>query len=167
MSLVEALDALLGKGNLLGRALVAPGGALEDDDVWNDERVRSAQIPAANGVTNAASLARFYASLVSDVDGFRLLDAATLDAAIEPQVSGASLVPLLDIPFSLGFMTHSANSPLLGGRSFGHYGAGGSLGFADPDRQLAGGYVMNVTQIAIAGDPRTAGLLAAVDQVVN
>lgn len=167
MSLVEALDALLGKGNLLGRALVAPGGALEDDAVWNDERVRSAQIPAANGVTNAASLARFYASLVSDVDGFRLLDAATLDAAIEPQVSGASLVPLLDIPFSLGFMTHSANSPLLGGRSFGHYGAGGSLGFADPDRQLAGGYVMNVTQIAVAGDPRTAGLLAAVDQVVN
>ncbi|HPU37965.1 MAG TPA: serine hydrolase domain-containing protein [Microthrixaceae bacterium] len=167
MSLIEALNALLGEGNLLGRTLAAPGGALEDDELWNEDRVRAAQIPAANGVTNAASLARFYASLVSDVDGFRLLDAATLDTAIEPQVSGASLVPLLDIPFALGFMTHSANSPLLGGRSFGHYGAGGSLGFADPDRQIAGGYVMNVTQVAIAGDPRTAGLLAAVDQVVN
>lgn len=167
MSMIEALNALLGEGNLLGRTLAAPGGALEDDQLWNEDRVRAAQIPAANGVTNAASLARFYASLVSDVDGFRLLDAATIDRAIEPQVSGASLVPLLDIPFALGFMTHSPLSPLLGGRSFGHYGAGGSLGFADPDRQIAGGYVMNVTQVAIAGDPRTAGLLAAVDQVVN
>ena len=42
---------------------------------WLKTSVRAAQIPAANGVTNAASLARFYASLVSQVDGFRLLDA--------------------------------------------------------------------------------------------
>lgn len=167
MSLTDALNALLGDGNLLGRTLAAPGGAFEDDRIWNEPRVRAAQIPAANGVTNAASLARFYAALVSDVDGTRLLDPEVLDRAIAPQVSGASLVPLLDIPFSLGFMTHSPLSRLLGGRSFGHYGAGGSLGFADPDRRIAGGYVMNVTQIAIAGDPRTAGLLAAVDQVVN
>ena len=74
---------------------------------------------------------------------------------------------MLDIPFALGYMTHSATSPILGGRSFGHYGAGGSLGFADPDRGIAGAYVMNQMQIGIAGDPRTAGLLAAVDQVVN
>ena len=47
-------------------------------------------------------------------------------------------MPLLDIPFALGFMTHSPLSPLLNGRSFGHYGAGGSLGFADPDRPRNG-----------------------------
>ena len=124
-------------------------------------------IDAANGVTNAASLARMYAALVSEVDGVRLLDADTLERAIAPQVSGPSTVPLLDIPFALGFMTHSPLSPLLNGRSFGHYGAGGSLGFADPDRRVAGAYVMNAAQLAIAGDARTLGLLAAVDQVVN
>lgn len=166
-SLVGMLDMLLGEGNLLGRALTAPGGAFTDDQVWNEARVRSAQIPAANGVTNAASLARMYAALVSEVDGVRLLDADTLERAITPQVSGPSTVPLLDIPFALGFMTHSPLSPLLNGRSFGHYGAGGSLGFADPDRRVAGAYVMNAAQLAIAGDARTLGLLAAVDQVVN
>lgn len=166
-SLVGMLDMLLGEGNLLGRALTAPGGAFTDDQVWNEARVRSAQIPAANGVTNAASLARMYAALVSEVDGVRLLDADTLERAIAPQVSGPSTVPLLDIPFALGFMTHSPLSPLLNGRSFGHYGAGGSLGFADPDRRVAGAYVMNAAQLAIAGDARTLGLLAAVDQVVN
>lgn len=166
-SLVGMLDMLLGEGNLLGRALTAPGGAFADDQVWNEARVRSAQIPAANGVTNAASLARMYAGLVSEVDGVRLLDADTLERAIAPQVSGPSTVPLLDIPFALGFMTHSPLSPLLDGRSFGHYGAGGSLGFADPDRRVAGAYVMNAAQLAIAGDARTLGLLAAVDQVVN
>ena len=166
-SLVGMLDMLLGEGNLLGRALTAPGGAFADDQVWNEARVRSAQVPAANGVTNAASLARMYAALVSEVDGVRLLDADTLERAIAPQVSGPSTVPLLDIPFALGFMTHSPLSPLLDGRSFGHYGAGGSLGFADPDRRVAGAYVMNAAQLAIAGDARTLGLLAAVDQVVN
>lgn len=166
-SLVGMLDMLLGEGNLLGRALTAPGGAFTDDQVWNEARVRSAQIPAANGVTNAASLARMYAALVSEVDGVRLLDADTLERAIAPQVSGPSTVPLLDIPFALGFMTHSPLSPLLDGRSFGHYGAGGSLGFADPDRRVAGAYVMNAAQLAIAGDARTLGLLAAVDQVVD
>ena len=166
-SLVGMLDMLLGEGNLLGRALTAPGGAFTDDQVWNEARVRSAQIPAANGVTNAASLARMYAALVSEVDGVRLLDADTLERAITPQVSGPSTVPLLDIPFALGFMTHSPLSPLLDGRSFGHYGAGGSLGFADPDRRVAGAYVMNAAQLAIAGDARTLGLLAAVDQVVD
>ena len=167
VSLVDALDQLLGEDNLLGRTLAAPGGAFADDRVWNEARVHAAQIPAANGITNAASLARMYAALVSDVDGVRLLEPEVLDVAIAPQVEGPGLVPFLDIPFALGFMTHSATSPLLGGRSFGHYGAGGSLGFADPDRRIAGAYVMNATQVAIAGDARTGGLLAAVDQVVN
>ncbi|UDY34202.1 serine hydrolase domain-containing protein [Dermatobacter hominis] len=169
-SLVRLLDELLGEGNLLGRTLGAPGGAFADDRVWNEPQVRAAQIPAANGVTDATSLARLYAALVSDVDGVRLLDPDTVDRAIVPQVSGdpgSSLVVMLDIPFALGYMTHSGVSPLLGGRSFGHYGAGGSLGFADPDRRVAGAYVMNQMQIGIAGDPRTAGLLAAVDQVVE
>lgn len=166
-SLLELLDGLLGEGNILGRALAAPGGAFTDPGVWNEPRIRAAQIPAANGVTNAASLARMYAATVSEVDGVRLLDPAALDRAIEPQVSGSGIVPFLDIPFALGFMTHGPMSHLLAGRSFGHYGAGGSLGFADPDRRIAGAYVMSKMHLGVTGDPRSYGLLKAVDQAVG
>ncbi len=67
---------------------------------------------------------------------------------------------IFPIPFGSGFMTHSDMSPLVGGRSFGHYGAGGSVGFADPDRRIAGGYVMNQMEMGVSGDPRTAALSA-------
>lgn len=165
--LIEMLDMLLGPGNLAGRALSAPGGAARDQNVWNDPRTWSAQIPAAGGVTNARGLARMYAALVGEVDGVRLLDEPTLNAAIEPQVEGPDSVLVFPIPFALGFMRHSDMSPFIGHRSFGHYGAGGSVGMADPDRRIAVGYVMNKMHFGLAGDPRTAGLLAAVDRCVG
>ena len=166
-TLLDMLNSFLGEGNLAAKALTAPGGAFADENSWNEPRVRSAQVPAANGVTNAPSLARLYASLVSEVDGTRLLDPATVDRAIVQQVDGPDRVLMFPIPFALGFMSHSDFSPFLGGRSFGHYGAGGSAGFADPDRGVAGAYVMNQMQLGIAGDPRTAGLLRAVEQALG
>jgi CubicO group peptidase (beta-lactamase class C family) len=165
--LIELLDMFLGEGNLAVRALTAPGGALADEQVWNEPRLRAAEIPAANGVTNATSLARMYAALVSEVDGVRLLEEHTVQRAIEPQVEGPDRVLVFPIPFALGFMTHSDMSPFVGGRSFGHYGAGGSVGFADPDRRIAGGYVMNKMHFGLAGDPRTAALLGAVDRAIG
>lgn len=165
--LVEMLNMFLGEGNLAVRALTAPGGALADEQIWNEPRLRAAEIPAANGVTNAPSLARLYASTIGEVDGVRTLSAETVERAIVPQVEGPDSVLIFPIPFALGFMTHSDMSPFLGGRSFGHYGAGGSVGFADPDRGIAGGYVMNQMHFGLAGDPRTAALLGAVDRIVG
>ncbi len=165
--LVQLLDMLLGPGNLAGRALSAPGGASGDENVWNDPRTWAAEIPAANGVTNATSLARMYAATVGEVDGLRLLSPESLNAAIEPQVEGADAVLMFPIPFGLGYMRHSDFSPFAGARSFGHYGAGGSVGFADPDRRLAVGYTMNQMQFGIAGDPRTAALIEVVDRLVG
>jgi CubicO group peptidase (beta-lactamase class C family) len=163
--LVQMLEMLLGPDNLAGKALSAPGGATADQDVWNDPRTWSAQIPAAGGVTNAVGLARMYAALVGEVDGIRLLDDETLNAAIEPQVEGPDAVLVFPIPFALGFMRHSDMSPFCGPRSFGHYGAGGSVGFADPDRRLAVGYAMNRMHFGLAGDPRTAALIEVVDRL--
>jgi len=164
--LIEMLNLFMGPGNLIARALTAPGGALADEQVWNEPRLRAAEIPAANGVTNAPSLARMYSSLVVETDGVRTLQPETVERAIVPQVSGPDSVLIFPIPFALGFMGHSDMSPFVGGRSFGHYGAGGSVGFADPDRRIAGGYVMNKMHFGLAGDPRTAALLAAVDRAV-
>jgi len=46
--------------------------------------------------------------------------------------------------------------------SFGHPGAGGSLGFADPETEIGFGYVMNQMQMGLAADPRQGALIAAV-----
>ena len=57
---------------------------------------------------------------------------------------GTDLV--LDRPsrFGLGFQLTQAERPLgPNPGAFGHYGAGGALGFCDPDAGLAFGYVMN------------------------
>ena len=167
MSLIAMLEQFLGPDNLVGRALTAPGGAFAEEQVWNESRVWSAQIPAANGITNATSLARMYSSLVAETDGVRTLQPETVDRAIVPQVSGPDSVLIFPIPFALGFMTHSDMSPFLGGRSFGHGGAGGSLGFADPDRSIGGGYVMNKMHMGLTGDPRNIALLDAVDRSVT
>ena len=164
--LIDMLDMLLGPDNLAGKALSAPGGAMRDQDAWNEPRVWAAQIPAANGITNSHSLARMYAACVSEVDGVRLLSEETVEAAIEPRTEGPDAVLMFPIPFGLGFMRHSEFSPVAGERSFGHYGAGGSVGFADPDRRMSFGYVMNQMQFGLAGDPRTAALIAAVDAAV-
>ena len=45
---------------------------------------------------------------------------------------------------------------------FGHPGAGGALGFADPERHLAFGYVMNQMKLGLTGDERTGRLIRAV-----
>jgi CubicO group peptidase (beta-lactamase class C family) len=83
------------------------------------------------------------------------------------QVEGPDSVLIFEIPFGLGYMLHGGIMTLGSPTAFGHYGAGGSLGFADPERGIAGGYVMNKMQLGIAGDPRTAGLLDAVNQALG
>jgi CubicO group peptidase (beta-lactamase class C family) len=63
---------------------------------------------------------------------------------------------------ALGYWLDCPFSPMLGAGSFGHAGAGGSLGLGDVDAEVGYGYVMNHMDTNIAGDPRTVDLLAAV-----
>lgn len=160
--LIKALSAIFGPDNMIARALTAPGGAFKDQNRWNEPEVWHSEIPSANGITNASSLAGLYAACVSEVDGVRILNADTIKAATHPQTEGGDAVLVIDIPFASGFMLDGVFSKLGGPGSFGHYGFGGSVGFGDQDNALGFGYVMNQSQLAIAGDPRTAGLIDAV-----
>lgn len=153
------MAAFLDPNSLTQRALAVTDPALS----WNDPDVHAAQIPAANGICTARSLARMYAALVGEVDGVRLLTDATVATATEVQSEGSDHVLMVPTKFGLGFMLSSSFSPFGGPRSFGHPGAGGSVGFADPDGEWAFGYVMNKMAQNLAGDPRTVGLVAAVN----
>ncbi|MGZ4706060.1 MAG: serine hydrolase domain-containing protein [Acidimicrobiales bacterium] len=155
------MDQFTGPDTKLGKALSAPGGAFSDIGVFNSRAVRAAEIPAANGVADARSIARVYASMVGEVDGVRTLSADQVKQATTQRSSGPNIVLLdMDVQFGLGFMVPSTLIVNPAG-SFGHYGAGGSVGWADPDAELGFGYVMNRMDIGLAGDLRSASLINA------
>jgi CubicO group peptidase (beta-lactamase class C family) len=161
----EMAEKMMGPDTVIGKALSC-SGALDPDDggegnSFNRPDMWSAEIPAANGITNARSLSRLYASLVGDgVDGIRTLTKETIERATVPQDEYNDSV-LMQMPtrFGFGFMLNSPFQPMGGPKGFGHPGAGGSVGFADPDKNLAFGYVMNKMQQNLSGDPRTLTLL--------
>ena len=167
---VSAAATYLAPDGPLTRALSAPGGALSDPGVWDDPRLHAAEIPAANGICDARSLACLYAACVGEVASptggtFRILTPEQLDSALLPRTEGPDAVLMgLDIQWGLGFMLNRGimGSAGLGGhRSFGHFGMGGSVGFADPDLELGMGYVMNQMEIGTTGDHRSYRLMKA------
>jgi CubicO group peptidase (beta-lactamase class C family) len=146
---------------LLGKATTGPSGLFMYDDMWNRRGLRACELPSSNGVGDARSVARLYASLLGEVDGVRTLQAATVAAASEYQARGPDRVILVDTAFGLGFMLPPALPAAVGRRAFGHGGAGGSVSFADPDAGLAFAYAMNDLRFEMDGDPRGETLAAA------
>ncbi|MET8559388.1 serine hydrolase domain-containing protein [Streptomyces flaveolus] len=129
----------------------------------NDPAYRAAALPASNGIATADGLARFYASLIGEVDGgVRLFTPHTMELARTEQSAGPDRVLVVGTRFGLGYMLHGAASPLLCPGSFGHPGRGGSLGFADPDTGVAFGYVTNGFWQSVTADPRAQVLVRAV-----
>ena len=66
--------------------------------------------------------------------------------------------------FSLGFMKPSANWPFGHPGAFGAPGAGGSLGYADPQSGIGYAYVTNRMGLS-SGDPRDLALRNAIPEV--
>jgi len=112
----------------------------------NTRAWRAAEMPSTNGHASARAVARIYSVLACGgaIDGVRLLRTETIERAIAEASSGPDLVLRRPSRFGLGFQLTQPERPLgTNPRSFGHFGAGGSLGFADPDAQLAFAYTMN------------------------
>ncbi|MFD7457547.1 MULTISPECIES: serine hydrolase domain-containing protein [unclassified Streptomyces] len=129
----------------------------------NDPVYRAAALPASNGIATADGLARFYASLIGDVDGgIRLFEPETVELARGERSAGPDRVLVVGTRFGLGYMLHGSASPLLSPGSFGHPGRGGSLGFADPESGIAFGYVTNGFRKSVTADPRAQSLVRAV-----
>src|SRR5262249_22919726 len=115
--------------------------------------------------TTAWALARIYGALACGgiLDGVRLLSSATIDAAIIEQSRGIDAVLEIPTRFGLGFMLPLGEHFLAFGfgsqpfgpsaRAFGHWGTGGSVGFADPHSRIGFGYVMNQYKLGTLDDP--------------
>lgn len=106
---------------------------------------REAEIPSTNGQATARAVAAIYAAFLRAGPGRPGgVGRGLFDEATSTQSEGVDRV--LDRPsrFGLGFQLAQESRPIgPSKRAFGHYGYGGSLGFAEPDAQIAFGYVMN------------------------
>lgn len=123
--------------------------------VFNRADVRRASIPAAGGIMSARSLARHYAALIGEVDGVRLLPAERIATATALQTDATDLVIGVPTRKGLGYFLGGPRSPMSERVSaFGHPGAGGSIGFADPEYGLAVGFTKNMLRTAL--DPTQA-----------
>ncbi|SHK99234.1 serine hydrolase domain-containing protein [Phytopseudomonas punonensis] len=128
----------------------------------NKPEWRRMQQPAANGHGNARSLAGFYTGLL---DG-NLLDSELLAELTREHSVGEDKTLLTSTRFGLGCMldqpTVSNATYGMGPGAFGHPGAGGTTGFADPERDVAVGFVTNNLGPFVLMDPRAqklAGIL--------
>ena len=112
--------------------------------------VLDAPIPAVNGCFTARSLARMYAALAGGgvLDGERFLSTETLRRATEIQSRGPDIVVGFPMGWRLGYHLAATTRGIIP-NGFGHFGFGGSGAWADPDNDLALGFVCN----RVAGTP--------------
>jgi CubicO group peptidase (beta-lactamase class C family) len=123
---------------LLNRVYLNPPG-LSGLGTVNTRAWRAAEIPSANGHATARAVMRIYGAL-----GREMLTPQTLEQAIAEHSAGPDFVLGRPSRFGLGFQLTQPERPLgPNPRSFGHFGVGGSLGFADLDAGLAFAYTMN------------------------
>jgi CubicO group peptidase (beta-lactamase class C family) len=140
----------------------------------NSRACHAAQIGGAGGISHARGLAGMYAPLAT---GGRLGSLELLDKLAFARIGRVSSATwedatlLLPMRFALGFVKSIDNrrrargdrdSAILSEAAFGHGGAGGSLGFADPEEGLSFGYTMNAMGLGVLLNQRGQSLVDAV-----
>ena len=132
------------------------GLSIPDID-FNSPEAQAAEIPSSNGICTADGLARLYAALIGEVDGVRVLDAASLAGRDRRAGLRNRPGPAGPHPFRVGIHAPDGGVSARRPGSFGHPGRGGSLGFGDPESGVAFGYVVSHIRQDLADN--RAGLL--------
>ena len=159
-------EMMADKESLQGKTFANP--PVLGPGVVNSRAWRAAEICSANGHTNARSLARFYAALGAwtrgeAFAGVQLMSKSGMERARAEHAAGMDKVLQLSNRIALGFMLPSPMRRFSNNlKAFGHGGAGGSLGFCDPENGISFGYTMNQMQSGgPGGDPRWWPMLQA------
>jgi CubicO group peptidase (beta-lactamase class C family) len=127
---------------------------------------RNLEVPSGGAIGTARAIARAYSAFATG--GHELgLRQDTIDLLSAPPMPSArgfydDCLRSDGVCFSLGFAKPSAQLPFGGPRSFGSPGAGGAMGFADPDAGLGYAYVTNRMGTQLSGDPRDVALRKAI-----
>jgi CubicO group peptidase (beta-lactamase class C family) len=128
-------QALVDRATLTNRAFLNPPTLMKPPGIYS-RAARAAEIPAANGIATACALAGLYAPLAAGgrTGNVPFVDRSTIERMSRVESQGYDRVLLLSMRFALGFMKSMDNRPADSARlgpnaaSFGHAGAGGSIG---------------------------------------
>ncbi len=161
------LATLYPRSNVYRALITNPGAALPHDE----QRVyaRNLEVPSGGGVGAARSMARAYSVFATGGRDLQLRRETllALTAPAVPALSGFYDECMKgEMQFSLGFMKPSPGFPFGHPGAFGAPGAGGSLGFADPEAGVGYAYVTNRMGAILTGDPRDVALRKAVASVI-
>ncbi|MEP7239253.1 MAG: serine hydrolase domain-containing protein [Devosia sp.] len=129
-------------GTALPPTLAEPAGG------FNDQRLWAAEIPGAGGIMSARALAKIWSATVADTGGRRLLQPATVERLTVVESEGPPVFPVPP-PWSrwgMGFQLDSETRRFVTGRGFGHDGAGGQCGFAEPGLGIGFGFITHFMQ---------------------
>jgi len=147
--------------------------ALRGSELAHDEPhvyARNLEVPSGGAVGTARAIARAYSVFATGGRevGLRRETLELLAAPAIPPARGFydECMKAHGVQFSLGFMKSSAALPFGSASSFGSPGAGGALGFADPETGIGYAYVTNRMGTRLSGDPRDVALRDALSSAV-
>lgn len=152
----EFLKASFNRKSLTARVFANPKVATDVRE-YNNRAAYRVEMPSANGVGTARSVAIAYGEFASG--GARLgIDEATLNALAQttaPPPSGPlDEVFRINTQFSVGVMKPFPGFEFGSAQAYGTPGFGGSMGLADPSLQLGFCYAMNRAGYHLFNDPR-------------
>jgi CubicO group peptidase (beta-lactamase class C family) len=164
------LAAFQNHSSLTRRAFESPPG-YHMPSAMNSPEIRSASLPAMGGIGSARALAKFYAMLAGGGHwgGQKYFRPETLELMSAPLAQGFDPVLQREMAFAAGFAVDPVDASGKKLRSifgpshfaFGHPGAGGSLGFADPTRGLGFAYVINQMELGVLPHERCFSIVRA------
>ena len=137
----------------------------------DDARVyaRNLEVPSGGAIGTARAIARAYSAFATGGRelGLRRETIALLAEPAIPSTRGFydECLKARGVQFSLGFMKSSPAMPFGSPTSFGSPGAGGAMGFADPEAGIGYAYVTDKMGTRLSGDPRDAPPRLLTDKV--
>lgn len=127
---------------------------------------RHLELASGNGIGQARAIARVYGVLATGGKELGISERTMRELIAPPVVpiqGQRDAVLKVDVRYSLGFMRRCRAFPYgSSDKVFGAQGAGGSIGFADPDAQIGWAYTPNKMGFCLYGDPREVALREAV-----
>ncbi len=156
--------SLLNPWSLASRTMLNPKFVTNHGN-FNKRKVLAVEMGSGNGVGNARSIAKIYSEFATGSKTLNLkqdiLEAISAPASM-PRNQKVDLVLKTDMIFSLGFIKPSKSIQFgFDENSYGVFGAGGSIGFADPVKKVGFSYVMNKMGAHLSIDPRAKALYDA------